>query len=297
MSRGSLACTINNGYVEASNYCIFNFLSDDLSIGTAQELEYAHRIGVPARILVWKTGRPMSIVAESQATHIVYSLGHAIDIIKSLRDIDSKDWSDLEFAYLSGPMDCTTKSSAAGWRMTTTAKLAEFGVTSIDPRLTSIAIDILSRNIINNDDDSGLICKVVMDDRARQYGLPNKTYKDDAGWDICAVEDTVLNYDGFTVVPTGLKIQIPSGYWINIKARSSASKRNILVQESVIDAGFSGEFFVCARSMIPNEVMTIRAGERIAQLIIHRVCDVHMVQVNDLDQSERGSHGWGSSGK
>jgi dUTP pyrophosphatase len=100
------------------------------------------------------------------------------------------------------------------------------------------------------------------------------------------------------LIPTGIRLEIPNGYWASIEARSSTSKQLLIVPKGVIDEGYRGELFAQILN-VGNNPVTIHHGDRLVQLIIHEriVKRFNIEEVNELSQSERGETGFGSSGK
>ena len=100
------------------------------------------------------------------------------------------------------------------------------------------------------------------------------------------------------LVPTDIRIEIPKGYWASIEARSSTSKRSLIVPKGVIDEGYRGELFAQIIN-VGNHSVTIHHGDRLIQLIMHEriVKDFEVIEVDELSESERGETGFGSSGQ
>lgn len=121
-----------------------------------------------------------------------------------------------------------------------------------------------------------------------------------AGMDICAQQDValVLEPGKRCLVPTGLAFAISPGYEIQVRPRSGlAIKHGIALVNSpgTIDADYRGE----VRIILINhgqESFTINPGDRIAQLVVAPVCQVDLVEVSDLDETERGTGGFGHTG-
>lgn len=126
--------------------------------------------------------------------------------------------------------------------------------------------------------------------------VPSKAYPDDAGFDLVCTREMWVPGGATVDVSTGIAIAMPPGWWGRIVGRSSTMrKRELLVIEGVIDAGFRGELFTCVHN--PKEMSRfICAGDRLAQLLFLPVPTVHWVERNELPASERGEHGFGSSG-
>lgn len=122
-----------------------------------------------------------------------------------------------------------------------------------------------------------------------------------AGADLCALADTPITIaPGQTVlVHTGIALEIPTGYVGLVYARSGlASKRGLAPANKVgvIDADYRGEIMVALYNQ-SNEPQTIESGERIAQLVIAPFLAAEFEEVENLTDTERGSGGFGSTGR
>ena len=122
-----------------------------------------------------------------------------------------------------------------------------------------------------------------------------------AGYDLYAATDHDIQIPPHSnvMVGTGIAMAIPIGYFGGIYARSGiASKRNLRPANcvGVIDASYRGEIKVALHNDSP-ETKTVQAGERIAQLVIHKHEIADFEVVDELDETERGTGGFGSSGE
>lgn len=131
--------------------------------------------------------------------------------------------------------------------------------------------------------------------------LPARAHPDDAGYDLCAREDAVLDAGGGRVaVPTGVAVAIPPGYAGFVQPRSGLALRHgitCLNTPGLIDAGYRDEIRCILVNTDPTEKYEVHRGDRIAQLVIQRVADVRWVEVDSLADSERGQGGFGSTGR
>jgi dUTP pyrophosphatase len=128
--------------------------------------------------------------------------------------------------------------------------------------------------------------------------IPAAPYDDDAGLDLASVEDMILQPGERRTVPTGLAVAIPAGYAGFVQPRSGlAARHGITVVNSpgLIDAGYRGELQVVLQNTDRVEPFEIRAGDRIAQLVILAVPRVELVEVEELPPSHRSTSGFGSS--
>ncbi len=130
--------------------------------------------------------------------------------------------------------------------------------------------------------------------------IPQFAHKEDAGMDICSIEECVLKAGDFRVVKTGLKADIPKGYEIQIRGRSGmAAKYGIGPVNGIgtIDCGYKGEMGVILANHSKKD-FKIEKGMRIAQLVVAKLAKVKPIEIKSLDhvKSERGEGGFGSSG-
>ncbi|HKY15995.1 MAG TPA: dUTP diphosphatase [Microthrixaceae bacterium] len=123
----------------------------------------------------------------------------------------------------------------------------------------------------------------------------------DAGLDLCASVDVRLEAGGGRgLVPTGLAIAIPEGYAGFVQPRSGLALKHgvtCLNTPGLIDSGYRGELKVLLVNTDPAEAFDVVRGERIAQLVVQRVEHVVLVEVDSLDDSERGIGGFGHTGR
>ena len=121
----------------------------------------------------------------------------------------------------------------------------------------------------------------------------------DAGVDLRARESLVLQPGERALVPTGIAIAIPEGYAGFVQPRSGlALKHGItcLNTPGLIDSGYRGELKVLLINTDREAAFEIVRGERIAQLVLQAVATATFVEVGELDSSDRGATGFGSSG-
>ena len=137
-------------------------------------------------------------------------------------------------------------------------------------------------------------------EHAKDLNLPHYATKMSAGMDLEAAVDepVVLKAGEWKLIPTGLSIALLEGYEAQIRPRSGlAFKHGITVLNSpgTIDADYRGEIKVILINH-GKEDFTIRRGERIAQMIIAKHSQVEWEEVANLDETERGAGGFGSTG-
>lgn len=131
--------------------------------------------------------------------------------------------------------------------------------------------------------------------------IPHRATAGSAGLDLCACIDEPLTLDGgeTALIPTGLAIALPSAqYGAFVFARSGLSIKHgigLLNSVGVIDSDYRGEIKVGIINQI-QEPYTIQPGERIAQLVVMPVSVMPVEEAADLDETERGAGGFGSTG-
>jgi dUTP pyrophosphatase len=118
----------------------------------------------------------------------------------------------------------------------------------------------------------------------------------DAGADISVVEDVVLKPFEKQLISTGLQVEVPKGYELQIRPRSGiALKTSLLIANSpgTIDSGYRGEVKIIVWNLGHEEVR-ILAGDRLAQVVVSKLPEVEHVEVEvgELSETERGSGGY-----
>jgi dUTP pyrophosphatase len=131
--------------------------------------------------------------------------------------------------------------------------------------------------------------------------LPCKAHEDDACFDVYASNNVDI-YPGDTgIVSTGFEIAIPEGYAGLVCSRSGlAARQNVFVLNApgIIDAGYRGELRVILQNASKYDVLTVAAGDRVAQLLLHKVLPATCVEVDTFPgETARGAGGFGSTGK
>ncbi|KAE8217967.1 hypothetical protein CF326_g9287 [Tilletia indica] len=127
--------------------------------------------------------------------------------------------------------------------------------------------------------------------------LPTRGSAAAAGYDLYAAADVLLPAkNGRKVVPTGIKVAVPEGCYGRVAPRSGlASKHGIDVGAGVIDADYRGLLGVLLFNFGDADFQ-IKAGDRIAQLVLEQIRTPDVVEVEDLEETDRGAAGFGSTG-
>jgi dUTP pyrophosphatase len=129
--------------------------------------------------------------------------------------------------------------------------------------------------------------------------LPSYAHPGDAGADLHTTVDVDLAPGERALVPTGISIALPDGYVALVHPRSGLAARHGLSSVNTpgtIDAGYRGEVKVLLINHDPVESVTLRRGDRIAQLVVQRFERARFVEVGVLPESIRGDGGYGSTG-
>ena len=122
----------------------------------------------------------------------------------------------------------------------------------------------------------------------------------DAGLDLRCVEPVSILAGGFELVPTGLHLEIPEGYFGLVRDRSSVALKGGVCVAGVIDSSYRGEIKVAMHNL-GKEPLKFAAGDRFAQMIVLPHFAItklsHVSTIDGLSSTERGSGGFGSTGK
>jgi dUTP pyrophosphatase len=154
--------------------------------------------------------------------------------------------------------------------------------------------------------------------------IPKYAREGDAGFDLIATSDVIIEPGVTTLVPTGLAFELHPGYEMQIRPRSGVTlKTKLRVQLGTVDSGYRGEIGVIVDNVAERRYRTgnvlitidgktetlrssaryydentyiIRKGDRIAQAVISPVETAHFVDADKLEESMRGGQGFGSTG-
>jgi dUTP pyrophosphatase len=128
--------------------------------------------------------------------------------------------------------------------------------------------------------------------------VPHKNLTTDAGLDVHSMEDAVINPGDVVDIDTGMACTAPIGYYFTVEGRSSLYKRGVTPFRGILDATYTGNVTISLMN-VGKESYKICKGDRIAQLILHKVVECDMIEVTEISPAYnvRGSRGFGSSGK
>lgn len=148
--------------------------------------------------------------------------------------------------------------------------------------------------------------------------LPKYAHDGDAGMDVFALEDSYLDYGTPRIVRTGLAAEIPDGYELQVRPRSGLALKGVTVWNSpgTIDSKYRGEIGVIlvfvnhasrdivdrngavyATGRTPVDGYEIKKGDKIAQLVLAPVTFADPYEVQELSETDRGTGGFGSTGR
>lgn len=128
------------------------------------------------------------------------------------------------------------------------------------------------------------------------HNLRSPARAGDVGYDICIAESRRLVPNELVYLRTGVRVAIPEGLWGRISGRSSTMRnKQILVVEGIIDTGYRGELIVGCINMGVLVSLVFR-GDRLAQLVLYPVVTPELEYVDQLEETERGQAGFGSTG-
>lgn len=129
--------------------------------------------------------------------------------------------------------------------------------------------------------------------------VPSYAHPGDAGADLAISNDVDISPGQRVLVGTGVALEIPDGWVCLVHPRSGLAARNgltIVNAPGTIDSGYRGEIMVNLLNTDTETMVRLRRGDNIAQLVFQRVGWANFQQVNELNESDRGERGHGSSG-
>lgn len=125
--------------------------------------------------------------------------------------------------------------------------------------------------------------------------MPERAHEQDAGLDLRTPKALIINSYNSVVVDTGVHVQLPPGTVGMLKSKSGLNVKMNLTSEGVIDEGYTGSIVVKLYNHGAGTV-ELPAGSKISQLVILPVIRTELELVNDLEETERGDNGFGSTG-
>lgn len=129
--------------------------------------------------------------------------------------------------------------------------------------------------------------------------LPRYAHEGDAGLDLYSAVEITLEPLHRGLIPTGIAVAIPEGFAGFVQPRSGLAVKqglSLVNTPGLIDSHYRGEIKAIAINLDPTTPITIRRGDKIAQLVIQPIARVELAEVADLDETSRGEGGFGSTG-
>lgn len=127
--------------------------------------------------------------------------------------------------------------------------------------------------------------------------MPTRGSKEAACFDLYVSEDTILPQAEGVLVPTGIAMGIPEGYCVKVYGRSSLCKKGIQVSTGIVDSDYTGEIKVQAVNFGHVLPQVVKKGDRVGQFMLVKLTDTELELTDSLRETERGTNGWGSTGK
>jgi len=142
--------------------------------------------------------------------------------------------------------------------------------------------------------------KVKVTRLRKDIPLPQYRHQGDAGVDLLnAGEKISLKPQERALIPTGIKVAVPSGYELQIRPRSGLAINKgltVLNTPGTVDSGYRGEVKVIIFNTSPKDTVEIEKGERIAQAVLNKVEPIEWEECEGLDETRRNEGGFGSTG-
>ncbi len=130
--------------------------------------------------------------------------------------------------------------------------------------------------------------------------LPCRATPSSTGLDLfaCIGRDNTAKLDSTPkLIGTGIAIEFPPGYDVQIRPRSGLSSKGVGVTLGTVDSDYRGEVMVTMYMLTPGISFEIKHGDRIAQLVIHKLANVKIIESEELSTTKRGTGGHGSTGR
>ena len=135
--------------------------------------------------------------------------------------------------------------------------------------------------------------KIKLDENAK---MPTKAHLTDAGFDIYSRDTKIVPAYGSALFDTGVHVQLPENTVGMLKSKSGLNVKYGITSEGVIDVGYTGSIIVKLYNMT-NKDYVVREGDKISQLCIMPIINVSLEEIQELEKTDRGNNGFGSSGK
>ncbi len=140
--------------------------------------------------------------------------------------------------------------------------------------------------------------KILIKRLSKEVSLPKYETSGSSGMDLASNTNTNIDPGKIAIIPTGLSLSIPKGFEVQIRPRSGlAAKQKVTVLNTpgTIDADYRGEIKVILINL-GHDIFRIEKGLRIAQMVVCPIIQAQLKEVNELNETERGKGGFGSTG-
>jgi len=157
-------------------------------------------------------------------------------------------------------------------------------------------VAVLSRYQRNNDGTPALRIKKLYSDAQ----LPQRATEGATGLDLFAYvkqgNKSIALEEKPKLIGTGIAVEVPEGYDLQIRPRSGLSAKGVMVALGTVDSDYRGEIMVTMYTLGRESSFDLRHGDRIAQLVVTRLADLPVEEVEELSSTKRGTQGHGSTG-
>ena len=134
---------------------------------------------------------------------------------------------------------------------------------------------------------------IMLDEGAK---MPTRAHEADAGFDLYSREERWVCAHNSATFDTGVHVEIPRGYVGFLKSKSGLNVKYGLLSEGVIDSGYTGSIVVKLYNHSDRHAI-VKKGDKISQLVILPIITPNLIQVDELEEIDRGDNGFGSSGR
>lgn len=134
--------------------------------------------------------------------------------------------------------------------------------------------------------------KVKLDPGAK---MPTRAHETDAGLDLYSKHNAIIRPGARAIFDTGVHVAIPEGYVGMLTSKSGLMAKNGITSRGTIDCGYVGSIQAVLFNHGPKKVV-IKKGQKITQLVIEKIITPELELVDDLEETERGNGGFGSTG-
>lgn len=185
------------------------------------------------------------------------------------------------------------------------SQLGDFDINNPEEFLKKMGLetDDLNKHFesLNDDYTTQLTKAKLMFVNSSENKNPSYAYPSDSGFDLRASEEVTIGANSRALVPTGIRLDIPDSYEVQIRSKSGLALNQglfVLNSPGTIDSGYQGEIKVILFNTT-NEIIKIPKGQKIAQAVLCPVLNgnwVDLIEVKDINSKDRNDNGFGSTG-